>query len=82
MTLVRSQRQQLSAIPVITFWQFAVFLLKFVSPQVKWDLIFSIRNFGYRLPYLLQILRILGNDRKFLNLRTVVKCPIVQVGNR
>ena len=40
-----------SATLVRIFWRFTVFLLQFMSPQVKRDLISSIKKFVYNLPH-------------------------------
>ena len=55
----------------IIFWQFAVFPLKFDSPQVKQNLISSIIKVLYELSHKLQNdlkLRVLANIRKTLTL--------------
>ena len=70
---------------VIIFWQFTVFLLKFVSPQVKRDLVSRIKNFViWVVSHVAEQLktsdlRKLGNSRKILNLRgieTSVQSPL------
>ena len=70
---------------VIIFWQFTVFLLKFVSPQVKRDLVSSITNFViWVVSHVAEQLktsdlRKLGNSTKILNLRgieTSVQSPL------
>ena len=48
----------------IIYWNFATFYKRFNSTQVKWQLIFSIKNIEYKLPHKLP------NDVKLKILRT------------